>query len=606
MQKREIKKDTTYIDLVHFSKKLGKYGSSLLSYLKKRWDIVLIVLAALSFSTYLMYLTFHYKDGLMFVSSKVWGDFMSHIPLIRSFSKGDNIPPEYPLFPGEKIRYHFLFYMLVGLLEKAGFRIDLALNSLSILGLTGLIVGIYLLCFKLTKSKLASFLSSIFIVFNSSLSWIYYLFLGSHSQPQLIVHSFREIITNKEFAALGPYDGSLISVFWNLNIFTNQRHLAFSFLVAFLAIGLIFYKKGKLSFLLGIILIGTMAWLHKAMLLIIFVTLGIMMVAKKETRLRVLFGIAAGLFFALPGLLYLNSPSTTGNSLSRVQIGFLYNTTDWHEFKVKAGLLRWIIYWFLNMGILPLLAFMGFLAIDKTQIYKRKDKVITVLKNIFAFIFSEKRVWFLSAVSVFAVANIFVFAADPATNHKLINFTMFIFGIYAAYFLYILIKRKLILVSLVLFIFMTLGGIFDFFPVINDTSGGWPDLQREPAAEWIVENTPKDTKFFNGTYEIGPVDTAGRKVFYGWDYYHWSLGYDSAGRKLQMQPILLGEQPMQEVCSFLKKNSLTYIYLNKNINELFMDIHVDVEYFQENFGHPRYQDDRFLIYSVNDSCPNSN
>ena len=62
------------------------------------------------FSVWLMFSSFSYSDGSMQIGSKAWSDFASTIPVIRSFSFGSNFPPEYPLFPGEPIHYHFLFF----------------------------------------------------------------------------------------------------------------------------------------------------------------------------------------------------------------------------------------------------------------------------------------------------------------------------------------------------------------------------------------------------------------------------------------------------------------------------------------------------------------
>src|SRR3989304_6961080 len=63
------------------------------------------------FSFYLMFYTFGYdaKRSTMLIAPKLWSDFGAHIPLIRSFSMGDNWPPASPLYPGEPIRYHFGF-----------------------------------------------------------------------------------------------------------------------------------------------------------------------------------------------------------------------------------------------------------------------------------------------------------------------------------------------------------------------------------------------------------------------------------------------------------------------------------------------------------------
>src|SRR3989338_2340453 len=88
------------------------------------------------FSFWLMRRTLSYDPSAssILIGGKYWSDFCGHLPQIRSFSKGLNWPPEYPLFPGEPIRYHFLFYALVGLLEKSGLRLDWALNIPSALG----------------------------------------------------------------------------------------------------------------------------------------------------------------------------------------------------------------------------------------------------------------------------------------------------------------------------------------------------------------------------------------------------------------------------------------------------------------------------------------
>src|SRR3990167_947392 len=123
--------------------------------LKDKIDIatVIIAVAALAFSFWLMFSTFSYKDGSILIAAKARSDFGSHIPLIRSFSLGNNFPPEFPIFPGEPIRYHFLFYFVVGLLERVGVRIDYALNLPSALSFSFLLITIYFLAKLIFKSR---------------------------------------------------------------------------------------------------------------------------------------------------------------------------------------------------------------------------------------------------------------------------------------------------------------------------------------------------------------------------------------------------------------------------------------------------------------------
>ncbi|KKP80399.1 MAG: hypothetical protein UR81_C0030G0001, partial [Candidatus Levybacteria bacterium GW2011_GWB1_35_5] len=192
----------------------------------------------------------------MIIASKAWSDFASHIPLIRSFSFGDNFPPQYPLFSGPFIKYHFLFYAAAGVLEKIGLRIDFALNILSIFGFTFLILMIFLFSKEIFKSKIVGAVSILFFIFNGSLSFIEYFKNNGLSLDSLVL-----ILSNTKFTSFGPYDGGIISAFWNLNIYTNQRHLALSYALSLFIIFLLLrfkesqeHKNFEKTLFLGILL----------------------------------------------------------------------------------------------------------------------------------------------------------------------------------------------------------------------------------------------------------------------------------------------------------------------------------------------------------------
>ncbi len=74
------------------------------------------------FSVWIMLRTFSYdyENSWILIFGAMRSDFAATLPLIRSFSMGDNWPPEYPLFPGSPIRYHYLFFLIVGKLEAIG------------------------------------------------------------------------------------------------------------------------------------------------------------------------------------------------------------------------------------------------------------------------------------------------------------------------------------------------------------------------------------------------------------------------------------------------------------------------------------------------------
>ncbi len=99
----------------------------------------------LIFSFWLMFHSFSYNSAnyTFKIGSHLWSDFGSHIPLIRSFSLGHNFPPQFPLYTGENIRYHFMFYFLAGIFEKLGGNLAYGLNLISSLGFWEMLLMIY-------------------------------------------------------------------------------------------------------------------------------------------------------------------------------------------------------------------------------------------------------------------------------------------------------------------------------------------------------------------------------------------------------------------------------------------------------------------------------
>ena len=76
-----------------------------------------------------------------------FSDLGAHLPVIRSFSYGNNFPTEYPHFAQAGMRYHFMFYFLAGNLEYLGLNLASALNLPSIFSITAMCMLLYSLAF---------------------------------------------------------------------------------------------------------------------------------------------------------------------------------------------------------------------------------------------------------------------------------------------------------------------------------------------------------------------------------------------------------------------------------------------------------------------------
>ena len=499
---------------------------------KYQINILLVGLLSLIFSFWLMFSTFSYKNGSMLISVKAWSDFSGNIPLIRSFSLGDNFPPQYPLFPGEPIRYHFLFYFLVGMLEKAGLRIDWSLNLLSALSFLALMLIIYLLGKELFKSKAVGILSLIFFLFNSSFSFIEFFKFHPLSKKTI-----NDIITNNTFPSFGPYDGKIVSAFWNLNIYTNQRHLALALAVFLLIIFFIarYERKKKnlplcLTLLFGV-LIGILPFFHSSVFLMILVVLGILFILFSSQRKSLFLILLVGVFISLPRVLFLEQAATY---IPHIQIGYLIaNQLSFHNFTY---------YWIMNLGLSFIFIPIGFFFSPKLA----------------------KKV-FIAFFSLFLIGNLLQFSIEMAGNHKFFNTFLIVGNMFSAFLLVKFWQKfKFLRVFILLAgFFLIFSGIIDFFPIKNDGFMTVSDYPNNPDVLWIMKNTPKNSVFLNTSYTYDQASLAGRKIFLGWPYFPWSLGYDTLKRSSLMKD-MLGSQDKKNLCMMLKNNNINYIEISGN------------------------------------------
>lgn len=539
---------------------------SVLTFIHKNFFSILFLVAAFIFSWWLMFSTFSYSHGTIFVASKAWSDFGSHIPLIRSFSFGWNFPPEYPLFAGEPIHYHFLFYAFVGFLERIGVPLDIALNTPSALLFFSLLVMLYIFAVSLFKSRLVGFLSVVFFIFNGSFSFLYYFKDNAFS-----LESIKNITTNTTFTSFHPYYGDgLVSAFWNLNIYTNQRHLAAAFAFS-LAVIYIFLKpilKDKthesitITILLGFLL-GLSFYFHLAAFGMTLVTIALLSILFPKIRSSGLTVILLSLLIAFPQYKYMNQNESAFSLLLK----FGYLTPE------PVELLSFLNYWTLNIGLHLVLIPVGFLLATK------KAKKI-----------------FIAFFSFFIIGNVFQFSPEMAANHKFFNYFMLIGGMFSAYTIFRIWKKNIFLKlsACVLVFFLILSGVMDIFPIYNDTKASINDYQKNPDISWIKTHTPQEAVFLNTSYFLPSESLAGRKIFLGWPYFAWSQGYDTNTRSLDVKNMLSSNNKLQ-VCSFLQRNNLYGIILTQESQ----DFPYSKEWFLSNFKPAYTSTENIVIYAKN-------
>jgi hypothetical protein len=497
------------------------------------------------FSSWLMFKTFSFQAEThsMLVSSIVYSDFGSHIPLIRSFSWGSNFPPEYPVFAGPPIRYHYLFFLLAGMLEKAGLRIDLALNLPSIAGFMGLMLMIYLLGKDGYRDRRVGALAVIFFLFNSSL-----VFLDFFKSHPFNWQTPMEIIRNRDFVSFGPWNGSDISAFWNLNIYINQRHLAPAFALLLLFIYHVWFAEKKRLWQAPLwgLLIGLSPAYHLPSALLFGFALAVSFLFRRERLYLAMIGATAVVVMLL---------------VNHHLIPFLgQHTADQgyrpgYLMKRPVTLFSAFVYWFKNLGLHLLLVPVGlFLSPGRMRL-----------------------IW-LTGLAAFAAALLFQFSVEMAANHKLLNLFLILSLPVSA--------RALIALwdaagrascvpaftaraaSACIFLLLIQGGIFDFFPIYNADHAVVPNPVEEKTVEWIRKNTEPEARVMNNHFFFHPASIAGRRIFLGWPYFAWSAGYN-AGARMKLLHSLYRSGDFGKFCGVMKEYNLGYA--------VFREIHGDAD-----------------------------
>lgn len=544
---------------------------------KTRQYLVFAILAL--FSWWLMFFTFSYQDHQFVIRSRLWSDFAAHIPLIRSFSLGNNFPPEYPQFANEPIRYHFLFYLLVGMLEKIGLNLAVSLNLLSAMGLFVLLVMIYLISQLLADSKkikpqstiVIGLLAVILFLFNSSLTFVDYFQKNGFSFASII-----NIIHLDQFVNFGPWNGDSISAFWNWNIYTNQRHLAFSIGVGLLIIWPLVkavfdqtYAKtiNKLFWLL--ICVGLMALpffnLAVYMMAIIFILLWLGLNPSLLKKFSLGYGLA--ILCSLPSFYYYWA---LGGNILHWQVGFLAQEKTW---------LGVIYYWWRNLGLYVVLW-----------------PVIFLKSN-----WNQKK-WLLIFSFYFVLANLFQLSTDMINNHKLINFFQIGFSMLLAAKLgevwtQSIFKKILVLLLLVP---LTLSGVMDALAIMRDRPLTLTDAIYQPMGSWIVQETDPQSVFITTAYLYNPVSFTGRKTYLDYGYFDWSMGYQTQGRRDNLKTIFALEQNQSDWCDLLTQEKIDYILISPGKGDLEFDAHHS---WLVRTWRPVYQSmDGYLIFSINQIC----
>lgn len=511
---------------------------------KAEWCYLLLALA-LACYTNLYTLSDDGKELL--ISAGVFSDFAPHISLIRSFSVGENFPPQYPHFAAGDIPYHFLFHFLVASLESLGLPLSWSFNLPSIFSVTSLLLLVYVLALRITGWKTVAYWAMIFIFFRSS--WAFFDFAQNYSLSQL-----PEAIRETDF-----YVGQTTNARWGMwtlfNTFGNQRHLAFGVCAALITIILmlpqveakIFGSKEDNS---------KQAW------------------RIASTQRAVFVGVFLGL------IAFWNGATLIAALL--VLAGFALNSRHRVEYIIVAVLAVIIASlqsrWFIAPGKAPISPHFvfGFLANEKSlssaAIYIFQAYGLLIPLFVASLFYWRK---YAAIGLAFAVPFVFAFTVQPtlemALNHKFVLVSEFLMGIFVAWMLIDIWRHKAKVWRLAvagIFVLLTITGTVDTaaFHNINNIAAGkrFGVPKDNPVTAWVTRNTPPRSIFLTELVTLNPVLYAGRLSYLGWPYYGWGAGYDTTGREQDIR-LIYGAGTKEDLEKALKNKPIDYILVNDSV-----------------------------------------
>lgn len=522
--------------------------------LTRKWilrkEIILFTVVTV-FVTWMMFYVFHMKDGILYSGFSVFGDYAPHTAMMRSFSRGNNFPTQYPHYGGQDVKYHFMFQFLVGNLEYLGLRIDIGYNLVSILSLTGFLMILYAISYRMFHSFCVGASALVFFFFRSGTAFWQYLW--EHFRAGDLVETLR---ANTSFIGYTTNENWGL---WNFNVYLNQRHLAFGLLMVSAAVWIFmeWLEAGCSHSENGIVWIGKRIFSKDAW-------------AGRNVKIAVLLGVFLGL------TAFWNGAALIGGLL--ILSGMAVFSDGKLDYAICAALAVFFSELqsklFVSGSVMSPSFYWGFLAENKSLV-----GVIGYLAEISGFFFvglvvtvvflkrKERAVLFgflLPLVFAFLVS----LTPDINVNHK---YVMISYAFTAVFWGWTV--RRLFLagktgwkkwlgrvVCGILCICLTLTGIYDYVIILRDNDSGHRVTvnMNSDLTDWLSENLHKDDLLLTPEYTMNEVTMAGVMLYCGWPYYAWSAGYDTYYRAEQAVTIYTTDD-QNVLKETVKQEKITYI-----------------------------------------------
>jgi hypothetical protein len=538
------------------------------------WDAFFIACLFLA-ACYLTFGTLRLRNGNARMAFVVWNDFGPNLSLMQSFAMGHNFPTEYPHFIGEPIRYHFLFWFQGGNLEFLGLNMAWALNLLSVLSLLSMLVLLMTLGELLFQSRAVGRIGAILFFVPTTLSYVPFL-RSQHSLDQAV----KAIVHLNHWLASGyPYKAENVGT-WSLSIFYVQRHfvvgigillLALTFLVGFLqqrrriptstcsragVANASQTDETRISSTATSIGSNGKSLSQMASFVFTGFLLGLLPLWN-SAAFATAFAVVAVMLLLFPCRAYILSLLITAAAVALPQLAFLFlrgqGVTGGHS----------IIHWGLVV----------------------ENPTLTKVASYFCFTFGPKLALALPAAIVVSAITRRIFvgllvlpilafctqlSTDIINNHKFLYIWILLLNLFVACTIWRVGKIRWVgkPAAIALLLVVTFGGAIEWFRIHNDTTVDVPFRQNR-LSDWLQTGPGAKDIFLTDRFVIHPILLNGRRIFYGWPYFGWSLGYPTGARDTLYERMFTEKDPSKLV-QLLNENKITYVAIDNGLRSGFL------------------------------------
>ncbi len=471
-----------------------------------------------------------------------FGDLQMHLGFITGIAEQKTFPPNYSFLDGYTLNYPFFVNMLSSSLYLFGTSLRTAVLLPSYVISALLVMGFYIIAYRLTKKKSVAVLSIIFFFLGSGFGFAYFL-NGAKADATIFTSIFSEYYHTP--TNLPDYNLRWVNPICDMII--PQRTTMAGWCMIFPCLWLLLEafdtKDRKFYIILGIIA-GAMPMIHTHTFLALGIICAVMFflyLAKEKDKKGylinwVIFG-GIVLVMAAPQLFYWTFKQSVNNdSFLRYSFNWVNHNDPYLWFYLK------------NWGIIALFAVPAIIKASK-----------------------ENKRLLLGCGFIMLISEFILFQPNEYDNNKLIFIAYMILVITVCdWLVYMWDALKSVrgraYLAVIIIIAGTLSGTLT---IIREWKSG-ADYQTYSdddlkMAEYIKENTPTDALFLTSAYHLNPVvSLAGRNIYVGSSLYVYFHGFNDEYYKRTDEINKAYSGTYEDLSRFCREKGIDYVYIGDN------------------------------------------